>query len=101
MLFFLYSQNVSLLSDFLSEQIVYELPTTSQWCFEVSWCPRNPGVISTASFDGHVTISSVMGGGAAHSVTPDKVRFHVNLKCNCFDCKASLSHSTLFYTKLF
>jgi len=54
-------------------EIVYELPTTSQWCFEVSWCPRNPGVISTASFDGHVTISSVMGGGAAHSVTPDKV----------------------------
>ena len=54
-------------------QIVYELPTTSQWCFDVSWCPRNPGVISTASFDGHVTVSSVMGGGAAHDDVPDKV----------------------------
>ena len=55
------------------KQIVYELPTTSQWCFDVSWCPRNPGVISTASFDGHVTVSSVMGGGAAHDDVPDKV----------------------------
>ncbi|XP_065065412.1 protein transport protein Sec31A-like [Rhopilema esculentum] len=54
-------------------EIIYELPTTSQWCFEVSWCPRNPGVISTASFDGHVTVSSVMGSGAASSNVPDKV----------------------------
>eukprot|EP00794_Sanderia_malayensis_P012918 gene12918-14250_t len=46
-----------------SGEIVYELPTTSQWSFEVSWCPRNPGILSTASFDGHVTVSSLMGGG--------------------------------------
>ena len=81
-------------------QIVYELPTTSQWCFEVSWCPRNPGVISTASFDGHVTISSVMGGGAAHSVTPDKVRLHLNLSYIYFNWKASLLRYTFYCKKI-
>ena len=30
-------------------------------------------MISTASFDGHVTVSSVMGSGAASSNVPDKV----------------------------
>eukprot|EP00112_Aurelia_sp_Birch-Aquarium-sp1_P011275 Seg237.6 transcript_id=Seg237.6/GoldUCD/mRNA.D3Y31 product="Protein transport protein Sec31A" protein_id=Seg237.6/GoldUCD/D3Y31 len=55
-------------------EIIYELPTTSQWCFDVLWCPRNPGVLSTASFDGHVTVSSVMGSGAVPSnASADKV----------------------------
>ena len=43
-------------------EIVYELFTTSQWTSDVKWCPRNPGLISTTSFDGHVTVSSLMGG---------------------------------------
>ena len=44
-------------------QVVYELPATSQWIFECQWCPRNPAIISTASFDGHVTMYSLLGGG--------------------------------------
>ncbi len=44
-------------------KVVYELPATSQWIFECQWCPRNPAVISTASFDGHVTMYSLLGGG--------------------------------------
>ncbi|XP_070545254.1 protein transport protein Sec31A-like isoform X2 [Ptychodera flava] len=44
-------------------EVVYELPTSSQWCFDVQWCPRNPAVISTSSFDGHISIYSLMGGG--------------------------------------
>ncbi|XP_033127345.1 protein transport protein Sec31A-like [Anneissia japonica] len=43
-------------------EVTYELPTSSQWCFDVQWCPRNPGLISTASFDGHVSVHSLMGG---------------------------------------
>ena len=49
----------------LSLQVVYELPATSQWIFEVHWCPRNPSMISTASFDGHVTMYSLLGGGTS------------------------------------
>ncbi|KAK3089875.1 hypothetical protein FSP39_007256 [Pinctada imbricata] len=44
-------------------EVVYELPTSNQWCFDVKWCPRNPCIISSCSFDGHVTCYSLMGGG--------------------------------------
>eukprot|EP00061_Rhincodon_typus_P014377 g41363.t1 len=43
-------------------EVVYELPTSSQWCFDVQWCPRNPAVLSAASFDGRISVYSVMGG---------------------------------------
>uniref|UniRef100_A0AAX7U114 Protein transport protein Sec31A n=1 Tax=Astatotilapia calliptera TaxID=8154 RepID=A0AAX7U114_ASTCA len=43
-------------------EVIYELPTTNQWCFDVEWCPRNPALLSTASFDGRITVYSVMGG---------------------------------------
>ena len=38
----------------------------SQWIFECQWCPRNPAIISTASFDGHITMYSLLGGGGGH-----------------------------------
>ncbi|XP_065910857.1 protein transport protein Sec31A-like [Dysidea avara] len=44
-------------------EIVYELPSTAQWCFDVQWCPRNPDMISVASFDGHICVYSLLGGG--------------------------------------
>ncbi|XP_037608776.1 protein transport protein Sec31A isoform X4 [Sebastes umbrosus] len=43
-------------------EVLYELPTASQWCFDIQWCPRNPAVLSAASFDGHIDIYSIMGG---------------------------------------
>ena len=43
-------------------EVVFELPTSSQWSFDVQFCPRNPAVISSSSFDGHVSIYSLMGG---------------------------------------
>lgn len=49
-------------------EVIYELPTTNQWCFDVQWCPRNPALLSTASFDGRITVYSVMGG----SLTPQQ-----------------------------
>ncbi|XP_072165070.1 protein transport protein Sec31A-like [Diadema setosum] len=44
-------------------EVVYELPTSSQWSFDVQWCPRNPGLISSSSFDGHISVYSLLGGG--------------------------------------
>ncbi|XP_061439167.1 protein transport protein Sec31A isoform X15 [Rhineura floridana] len=45
-------------------EVLYELPTTTQWCFDVQWCPRNPALLSAASFDGRISIYSIMGGSA-------------------------------------
>lgn len=43
-------------------QVLYELPTNTQWCFDIQWCPRNPAVLSAASFDGRISVYSIMGG---------------------------------------
>ncbi|XP_056874425.1 protein transport protein Sec31A isoform X4 [Takifugu flavidus] len=45
-------------------EVLYELPTSSQWCFDIQWCPRNPAVLSAAGFDGHIDIFSIMGGSS-------------------------------------
>lgn len=56
-------------------EVIYELPTTNQWCFDIQWCPRNPALLSTASFDGRITVYSVMGGSLApqQQSTVDKI----------------------------
>lgn len=41
-------------------QVVYKLPTESSWCFDVQWCPQDPSVFSAASFDGWISLYSVM-----------------------------------------
>ncbi|XP_069741805.1 protein transport protein Sec31A isoform X2 [Narcine bancroftii] len=61
-------------------EVVYELPTSSQWCFDVQWCPRNPAVLSAASFDGRISVYSVMGG----SVEAQKQN-HVNKISSSFN----------------
>ncbi|XP_065545506.1 protein transport protein Sec31A isoform X17 [Lathamus discolor] len=43
-------------------EVLYELPTNTQWCFDIQWCPRNPAILSAASFDGRISIYSIMGG---------------------------------------
>ncbi|XP_077157154.1 protein transport protein Sec31A isoform X7 [Paroedura picta] len=43
-------------------EVLYELPTSTQWCFDIQWCPRNPALLSAASFDGRISIYSIMGG---------------------------------------
>ncbi|KAM3591788.1 uncharacterized protein V6R79_007404 [Siganus canaliculatus] len=56
-------------------EVIYELPTTNQWCFDVQWCPRNPALLSAASSDGKITVYSVMGGSlkAQQQSTADKI----------------------------
>ncbi|KAM9456002.1 protein transport protein Sec31A isoform 8-T8 [Clarias gariepinus] len=55
-------------------EVLYELPS-SQWCFDIQWCPRNPAVLSAASFDGRISIYSIMGGNndAVNSAQADQV----------------------------
>ncbi|XP_072514140.1 protein transport protein Sec31A isoform X3 [Salminus brasiliensis] len=56
-------------------EILYELPTSSQWCFDIQWCPRNPAVLSAASFDGRISIYSIMGGSndAVNTAQADQI----------------------------
>ncbi|XP_026798429.2 protein transport protein Sec31A isoform X3 [Pangasianodon hypophthalmus] len=55
-------------------EVLYELPS-SQWCFDIQWCPRNPAVLSAASFDGRINIYSIMGGNndAVNSAQADQI----------------------------
>ncbi|XP_046716910.1 protein transport protein Sec31A isoform X2 [Silurus meridionalis] len=55
-------------------ELLYELPS-SQWCFDIQWCPRNPAVLSAASFDGRISIYSIMGGNndAVSSAQADQI----------------------------
>lgn len=43
-------------------EVVCDIATTNQWHFDVSWCPRNPALIASSSFDGHVSVYSLTGG---------------------------------------
>ncbi|KZT52640.1 hypothetical protein CALCODRAFT_81126 [Calocera cornea HHB12733] len=35
-------------------EIIGELPSSNNWAFQVDWCPRNPDLLATASFDGTI-----------------------------------------------
>ncbi|KAG8435124.1 hypothetical protein GDO86_013176 [Hymenochirus boettgeri] len=63
-----------------TSEVVYELPTKNQWCFDVQWCPRNPSVFSAASFDGWINVYSVMGGNleAQQRCQADKISLSFN-----------------------
>ncbi|XP_043843257.1 protein transport protein Sec31B isoform X4 [Dromiciops gliroides] len=58
-----------------SGEVVYKLPTHNRWCFDVQWCPRNPPVFSAASFNGRISLYSVMGGNweAQQKTQADKI----------------------------
>jgi protein transport protein SEC31 len=54
--------------------VVCELAQTNQWNFDVSWCPRHPGLIAGSSFDGLATVYSLLGGHNQGSVeTSNKI----------------------------
>ncbi|WVQ75849.1 hypothetical protein IAR50_005482 [Cryptococcus sp. DSM 104548] len=42
-----------------SGEVIGELPVSNDWTFQTSWCPRNPDLLATASFDGHIGIHSL------------------------------------------
>ena len=43
-------------------EIIYELPTSGQWCFDVSWSKRSPDLICASSYEGQINVYSLMGG---------------------------------------
>ncbi|PWN51119.1 hypothetical protein IE53DRAFT_314480 [Violaceomyces palustris] len=45
-------------------EIVGELPSSTNWSFEVQWCPRNPDMLATASFDGKIGVHSLQATNA-------------------------------------
>ncbi|XP_031840951.2 COPII coat complex component secretory 31 isoform X1 [Nomia melanderi] len=49
-------------SDAPNGEVIGELAQTNQWNFDVSWCPRHPGLVVGTSFDGHAAIYSLLGG---------------------------------------
>ena len=40
-------------------EMVAEMPPSANWAFDVQWCPANPNVLATASFDGRITMQSL------------------------------------------
>jgi protein transport protein SEC31 len=43
-------------------ELLCELSVSNQWAFDMQWCPTNPAIIAAASFDGRVSVHSIMGG---------------------------------------
>lgn len=54
-------------------EILSEIATTTQWCFDVSWCPRNPALVAGCSFDGTVSVYSLFGGSVIQAQTTSKI----------------------------
>ncbi|KAM0954325.1 putative transcription factor WD40-like family [Dioscorea sansibarensis] len=59
--------------DTTSCEIVYELPTSTNWNFDVHWYPKVPGVISASSFDVKIGIYNIEGelGSSGHLRAPN------------------------------
>ncbi|CAJ0922359.1 15847_t:CDS:10, partial [Entrophospora sp. SA101] len=43
-------------------EILGELPPSSNWYFDVQFCPTNPDLLATASFDGKISVHSLQSG---------------------------------------
>ncbi|XP_065165359.1 protein transport protein Sec31A isoform X2 [Atheta coriaria] len=54
-------------------EILSEVGTTNQWSFDIAWCPKNPALIATPCFDGHVSVYSLLGGKAQQIQTTNKI----------------------------
>lgn len=64
----------------MSVLILVQLPPSNNWSFQTSWCPRNPDLLATASFDGKIGIHSLQqtqqeanNRPAANSVSADDI----------------------------
>ncbi|XP_017789347.1 PREDICTED: protein transport protein Sec31A [Habropoda laboriosa] len=61
-------------SDVPNGEVICELAQTNQWNFDVSWCPRHPGLVVGTSFDGHAAVYSLLGGQQQLSIeTSNKI----------------------------
>ncbi|KAI9308433.1 hypothetical protein BJ944DRAFT_174834 [Cunninghamella echinulata] len=46
-----------------SGELLGQVSQNSNWTFQADWCPRNPDLFATASFDGQVNVFSLQGAG--------------------------------------
>lgn len=53
---------INFLINILGAEINCEITSSDQWNFDISWCPKNPALFACSSFDGHVSIYSLVGG---------------------------------------
>lgn len=56
-----------------SQLEISEIASPLQWYSDVQWCPRNPAVIASSSFDGTVSIYSLYGGTQHQVQTTNKI----------------------------
>lgn len=54
-------------------EVLSKVAQTNQWNFDVVWCPKNPALIASPCFDGHVSIYSIMGGKTQQIQTTNKI----------------------------
>lgn len=47
-------------------EVLSEIAKTNQWSFDLVWSPRNPYLIASPNYDGHVAVYSLMGGKFVH-----------------------------------
>lgn len=43
-------------------EVLSEVVRTNQWNFDVTWCPKSPVLVGSPSFDGHISVYTVVGG---------------------------------------
>lgn len=55
------------------DEIISEIASTIQWYSDVQWCPRNPALIASSSFDGAVSVYSLYGGTQQQVQTSNKI----------------------------
>lgn len=52
-----------------SGDLVAELAPSSNWSFQTEWCPKNPDLVATASFDGRIAIHSLQSTGEESDIS--------------------------------
>ncbi|KAF9926504.1 protein transport protein S31 [Linnemannia zychae] len=50
-------------------EIIGELPQSQGWTFDIDWCPRNPDLLASASFDGKINIHSIQSTHESESTS--------------------------------
>ncbi|KAI9298125.1 WD40 repeat-like protein [Neoconidiobolus thromboides FSU 785] len=69
-------------------EILGELPQSNNWAFDIQWSPRNPNILSSSSFDGKVTIHSIL------SSDEEKVKTEVENSEDFFNSNVSANTTT-------
>ena len=50
-----------------------QVTPSSNWSFDVQWCPRNPSMLTTASLDGKISVQSIQSTAAPPAQPSDEL----------------------------